>query len=405
MVIFFRKWMLFFGVMILLIPTDKIMAESTAEPTNLYSRACALIDGDSGRVLYGKEEENAMANASTTKILTCIVALENGNMEDVVTASKKAAAQPKVHLGMHEGEEFYLKDLLYSLMLESYNDAAVAIAEHIAGTTEEFAVLMNEKAKELGCKDTYFITPNGLDASDENGFHHTTASDLCQIMKYCTWDSVKSVEFCEITQKRNHTFQSLSGRSFSLNNRNAFFSMMDGVISGKTGFTADAGYCYVAALESNGKKYCIALLACGWPNNRTYKWDDAKELFAYGIKNYFYKASNETITIPHINVTNGHKKNETIEDWGKTVTLQPVADYMWQLEKEYLLKESEQITYELDIQKEYNASIESVTQVGTISFFLEEECLSIVPIYAGETVEKWTFRDLFQLIVKEYIRF
>lgn len=119
-----------------------------------------------------------MAMASTTKIMTCILALENGQEQTVATASAKAAAAPKVHLGVREGEQFLLGDLLYSLMLESHNDAAVMIAETIGGSVEEFASLMNEKAAAIGCTDTHFVTPNGLDASDAGGDHHTTAADL-----------------------------------------------------------------------------------------------------------------------------------------------------------------------------------------------------------------------------------
>ena len=101
-----------------------------------------------------------------------------------MTASANAVAQPKVHLGMHEGEAFYLGDLLYSLMLESHNDSAVAIAEYVGGSVEGFAAMMNEKARELGCVSTYFITPNGLDAQDSLGQHATTARELGLIMRY-----------------------------------------------------------------------------------------------------------------------------------------------------------------------------------------------------------------------------
>ena len=247
---------------------------------SMYSGSYALMDGDTGRVLKGKEASSPMANASTTKILTCIVTLERCSLEEKVTVSSKAASQPRVKMGIKEGEQYPLKDMIYGLMLESYNDCAVAIAEHVAGSTEQFARLMNEKALELGCKDTYFITPNGLDAEDENGFHHTTAEDLCRIMAYCTWESPMKEQFLEITQTRNYA---------SFVNRNSFLNQMDGVLTGKTGFTNKAGYCYVAAMEINGEKYCIALLACGWPNNKTYKWKDAKTLFEYGMEKYDIK--------------------------------------------------------------------------------------------------------------------
>ena len=117
------------------------------------------MDASTGRILYGKNEDLVRPMASTTKIMTCIVALENGNLSDPVTASQNAANQPKVHLGVYKGETFLLKDLLYSLMLESHNDAAMMIAEHVGGSKEGFAKLMNQKAKELGCSNYIFYYP------------------------------------------------------------------------------------------------------------------------------------------------------------------------------------------------------------------------------------------------------
>ena len=221
----------------------------------LYSKSCALTDGESDRILYGKEESLPLANASTTKIMTCILALENGEPDDVVTVSDLAAGQPKVHLGMQENEQFYLRDLLYGLMLESYNDCAYAIAEHLDGSVKAFAMRMNEKAKELGCIDTHFVTPNGLDMEDENGSHHTTAADLCRIMSYCTWKSPKSEEFVALTRTREHAFTDLEGKSFAVANKNVFLDMMGCAVTGKTGFTGKAGYCYVAAAEEGGPKF------------------------------------------------------------------------------------------------------------------------------------------------------
>ena len=149
--------------------------ESEIKPSDLYAQSAVLMDADSGRILFAKSGQKERPMPSTTKIMTCILTLENGNLSDTVAVSKNAAGQPEVKLGMKEGESYVLKDLLYSLMLESHNDSAVAIAEHIGGSVEGFAGLMNEKAEELGCFHTYFITPNGLDARDQQGIHHTTA--------------------------------------------------------------------------------------------------------------------------------------------------------------------------------------------------------------------------------------
>ena len=181
-------------------------------------------------------------------------------------------------MGVRKGEQYRLKDLLYGLMLESYNDAAVMIAEFIGGTREGFAAMMNEKARELGCKDTWFITPNGLDAqeTDEKGeihTHSTTAKDLARILLYCIQESPKKEEFLKITRTSDYYFTDESGkRAFSCRNHNALLTMMDGALTGKTGFTGGAGYCYTGALFRDGRLYIISLLGCGWPPHKTYKW-------------------------------------------------------------------------------------------------------------------------------------
>ena len=147
----------FSNVMCVFASTEESIEASQQANLSMYSKSYALLDADTGRLLVGKEEDNPMSNASTTKILTCIVALENCDLQDVATVSANAASQPRVRLGMKEGEQYPLKDMLYGLMLESYNDCAVVIAEHVAGSVEAFADMMNKKASEIGCKDTYFI--------------------------------------------------------------------------------------------------------------------------------------------------------------------------------------------------------------------------------------------------------
>ena len=231
------------------------------EPAELYARSAVLMDADSGRVLFGKDADAVRPMASTTKIMTCILALEylRKHPDQTIEVSDQAASQPKVHLGMQKGEVFYIKDLLYSLMLESHNDSAVAVAEGIAGSVEEFAKEMNAKAAEIGCKNTHFITPNGLDAEDEGGVHSTTAEDLAKIMRYCIMTSGEKETFLEVTRTKEYQFQDADRkRTFSCHNHNAFLDMMDGALSGKTGFTADAGYCYVGSLRRDDRTFIVA---------------------------------------------------------------------------------------------------------------------------------------------------
>lgn len=218
---------------------DKVQQSvQTKDELNLYAQSAVLMDASTGRVLYGKNEDIIRPMASTTKIMTCIIALEYGNLSDEVIASQNAASQPKVHLGVYKGEKFLLKDLLYSLMLESHNDAAMMIAEHVGGSMEGFAQMMNQKARDLGCSNTYFITPNGLDAKEEKDGqvkeHSTTAADLARIMNYCIGQSPKKEEFLEITGTQNYSFQDLDRkRNFSCINHNALLNSMNGAFSGK----------------------------------------------------------------------------------------------------------------------------------------------------------------------------
>ena len=200
---------------------DKHEKETAKEQLQLYAQSAVLMDADSGRVLYGKNPEAKLPMASTTKIMTCILALEYGDTEQIVEASSYAAGMPKVKLYVKEGEKYRLGDLLYSLMLESHNDSAVVVAEAVGGSVEKFAAMMNQKARDIGCYDTYFITPNGLDAKvNENGkVHSTTAADLAKIMAYCVMDSPKKEEFLEITRTQGYDFSNADGtRSFHCSN-------------------------------------------------------------------------------------------------------------------------------------------------------------------------------------------
>lgn len=260
--------------------------EKTApDPQELHAKAAVLMDADSGRILYGKNEREVLPMASTTKIMTCILALENGDFDRSVEVSAYAASMPDVQLHIRQGETYRLEDLLYSLMLESHNDTAIAIAEHVSGSVEAFVARMNEKAKQIGCTDTCFVTPNGLDAQEDGRIHSTTAADLAKIMSYCIRTSPQKERFLQITQTPSYQFES-SGRTFSCINHNAFLGMMEGALSGKTGFTGKAGYCYVGALKRDERTYVVTLLACGWPNHKTWKWLDTRKLMEYGIAEY-----------------------------------------------------------------------------------------------------------------------
>ncbi len=358
--------------------------ERAKAPTELYARSAVLMDADSGRVLFGKEENELRPMASTTKIMTCILALENQEEGQVVTASAYAAGRPKVKLGVKDQEQFYLKDLLYSLMLESHNDSAVVIAEGISGTVEEFAKLMNQKAEELGCHDTHFVTPNGLDDSDEDGIHSTTARDLAAIMRYCIMQSPKREEFLEITRTKNYQFSDVEGsRRFSCVNHNAFLYMMEGALTGKTGFTSDAGYCYVGALERDGRTFIVALLACGWPNNKSYKWKDTRKLMEYGIANYQYRDVWEDVALPDVKVKNGVEEKMPYE----TELLVPVQ-VEGKDEISLLLRADEGVQVKTELKDSLRAPVHEGDVVGNVRYFLEGEEIASYQVVTKKDVRE-----------------
>lgn len=370
--------------------SQSIQASEAPKETELYAKGAVLMDADSGRILYEKNGAQALANASTTKILTCILTLENCDLESQVTVSANAASQPKVHLGMREGQVFYLKDLLYGLMLESYNDCAVAIAEFIAGSTENFADMMNDKATEIGCTDSHFITPNGLDATDEDGFHHTTATDLAGIMRYCIKISEKSEEFLAITGAGQYSFCDVSEKnSYSCNNHNAFLQMMEGALSGKTGFTGTAGYCYVGALQRDDRTYIVALLACGWPNHKSYKWADARKLMQYGIDNYIKKDLNEILPdmtrIDPVEAVDGQG-----EGIGEKAWIMPVLQEQKGTE-ELLLGPGEEIVLKYELTESLKAPVQKGAYLGKVSYLLGDLVVKEYHITAENSVEKINF--------------
>lgn len=359
--------------------------ETPAELAQLYARSAVLMDAESGRVLFGKEADAPRPMASTTKIMTCILTLEAGIEEETAEVSENAVSQPKVRLGVQKGEQYKVKDLLYSLMLESHNDSAVVIAEAAAGSAEAFADKMNEKARKIGCRDTYFVTPNGLDGYDEGGAHSTTAADLARIMRYCIMESPEKEAFLEITKAPSYSFSDAGGkRTFSCRNHNAFLTMMDGALSGKTGFTGDAGYCYVGALEDDGRTFIVTLLACGWPNNKGYKWADTKKLMNYGKEHYQYETVEFETDFPAVRVKEGVSE--------KGLWKEAEAEMVCEGGKmELLLGDTEEVTTETILPDTLDAPVEQGETVGAVQVFLNGKAIRELEIKTGNSVKKRTF--------------
>lgn len=344
----------------------------------LFSTGAVLMDADSGRVLVSKNPEEPYAMASTTKIMTCILALELGRPNQVVVFSETAAAQPDVQMNAKAGEQYYLKDLLYSTMLESHNDSAVAIAEAIAGDVQSFAKLMDKKAEAIGCTKTNFVTPNGLDGTDEEGDHCTTAKDLALILRYCISISSKAEEFIEITGTPSYEFQELEGKRYvSCRNHNALLTSYEGAFTGKTGFTGKAGYCYTGAAKKDDKTMIIALLGAGWYPHRSYKWKDAVKLLNFGFENYDYQViGKENWEFPNITVVDGMEQTVGITTDAGTFS--------------YLLGKGEEMQCRVKYAKRLQAPVTKDTVVGTISYELNGQTIEQFQIYTKEGTEEST---------------
>ncbi|MDR1559124.1 MAG: D-alanyl-D-alanine carboxypeptidase [Clostridiales bacterium] len=280
-----RLSVVFLSLLIAAAPVRPAYAE-TARPDQIKEPAvkalgAVLMDYRTGRVLWGKNERAPMAMASTTKIMTAVLALESGRLDETCVASKRAAVAPPVKMGLSTGEKIKLSDLMYALMLESQNDAAVAIAEHIGGTVEGFCALMTEKAKTIGAMDTVFETPNGLDKGD----HHSTAYDMALITRY----ALANPEFVKLINTKEKSFSS-DKRSYSFNNKNRLLSEYKGANGVKTGFTGKAGHCFVGAAQRGDMELISVVLASGWGNTgKQCKWIDTKALLDYGFSNFKYR--------------------------------------------------------------------------------------------------------------------
>lgn len=351
---------------------------------DLYAKSAILIDADSKRVLYQKNGYEKRAMASTTKIMTCLLALENSNPDDVVEFSSYAASRPQVKLGAGSGSKFYMKDMLYSLMLESHNDTAVAIAESIAGSTLDFANMMNERAKSIGAVNTNFVTPNGLD----DPMHYTTAYDLALIAA----EAIKNEKFLEIVNQKSHTFTEIDGKgSYGVYNKDAFLEMMDGAIGIKTGFTGNAGYCFVGALKRDNRTFISVVLASGWPPSKTYKWKDTVKLMKYGIENYNYRVVFDGISeYKKLRVKEGQKACVGTYIEGNVSTLLSDWDMV-----EYV--------YDLPSDGELKAPVQKNQVVGRLHIMINGEEFTCLDICAKESVKEIDMEYSFMVVLKKFL--
>ncbi|MBE5758603.1 MAG: D-alanyl-D-alanine carboxypeptidase [Clostridiales bacterium] len=354
-------------------------------PTGAYAKSittpgksAALMEVSSGRLLFGKNEHEKLPMASTTKIMTCILALEMGRQEEIVTVSKNAAGVEGSSMYLAHGEKLPLIELLYGLMLSSGNDAAVAIAEHIAGDVKSFAELMNRKAAVLGAENTHFVTPNGL----HDDAHYTTAYDLALISCY----AMKNETFRKIVNTQSHHIPAgEQNREHWLKNKNRILSEYDGGCGIKTGFTKKAGRCLSAAAERNGMQLVAVVL------NDGDMFGSCKMLLDYGFQNY----SMQTLVRKGENFGNISVENGLSDE----VSIAAAESIILPLTEE----EVNIIERKLYAAEYLTAPVKKAFPAGQIEFFLNGELLAKTALITENEVSENTFLYHFFQIIRKHI--
>ena len=356
-----------------------------AEPSKaipLYALSAIVMEEETGRIVYAKDAGVRRAMASTTKIMTLLVALENADLEERVLVSEKAASQPKVHMNMRAGESYTLKDLLYAMMLVSYNDTAVAIAEHVGGSVEAFCEMMNERAYRIGAVNTQFRTPNGLDAEG----HYSTALDMAWILR----EVMQNETAVSIMQTKSYVIEPDEGhnRRIELTNKNPMLSAYEGTICGKTGFTGNAGLCLVNAAERDGVTLITVVLGSGWPPDSSRRVTDSRNLLQYGFENFYmrkYELDGQDTGI-RIPVRDGEMDEVTTAIQGNVT---------------YYVSEEDRIEIVYDLPYSLTAPLQKGAVLGEAQVVVNQRAVRTLPVVCCEDVRQATmqyygFRLLFQ---------
>lgn len=385
-----KKTLIF--ILLLIFTTYNI---SFADDLNLSGEGAILIDADTGQVLYEKNSHLKLHPASTTKIMTGILAIELGHMDDIVTIDEEVVSLTRgSHVALEPGEQMLFKDLLNALLIESANDSALAIAKHLSGSIEEFATLMNEKAKELGALDTKFVNPNGL--TDEN--HLTTAYDLSLMAKY----AMKNETFSKIVSNYTYTIPKTNKkdeeRHLWSSNKLLFSTdkiyvdgnyvpiQYEGITGVKTGYTTEAGNCLVAS-ATRGNQNLIAVIL---KSNGLEVFSDIHKLLNYGFEN-FEKAN--------ITVKNKFVDNIEINNGVIPVVAGITSDnLMISIPKNTLDK----IRAEVKINEDIQAPIKNGQTLGKVEYYLDDEYLGNVNISSTLDIEEIPSPTIFEKILDRW---
>lgn len=337
-----------------------------AEPA-ILAETGLVMDMQSGQILYGKEIDKQMYPASTTKVLTCIIALEKSDPQDMVKVSHRAAGEKGSAIGLQVDEELKIEDLLYALMLGSANDAAVAIAEHVAGSVEEFAVLMNQKAREVGAHNSNFVNPNGMPDPE----HYTTAEDLALISRY----AMQNKEFRSLVTTANHEIERGVPEEMKpqtwLWNSNQLLHRYTGALGVKTGYTVQAGQCLVAAAGREGREMLSVVLKCDGNSH----YSDSVALLNHGFNDF---ATSRLVLegqfVGGANVPGGKSQ----------VGLVTASDFFYSFPVDGEPKINQSIVTNEDLK----APVEQGEQIGHLVIMADGRELGQVNLLAAHTVER-----------------
>jgi D-alanyl-D-alanine carboxypeptidase (penicillin-binding protein 5/6) len=355
------------------------------EKPKVAAHGAILMDAETGRVLWGKNEHTPLAMASTTKIMTAIIALESGRANETVTVSSNAAAAPKVKMYLTAGEKIRLGDLMYALMLESSNDAAIAIAEHLHGTVEEFCAEMTEKARQIGALNTVFETPNGLD----KGEHRSTPYDLALIARY----ALSVPGFIELTNTMHASFAS-DMREYSFNNRNRLLHEFPGANGMKTGFTNKAGHCFVGAAKRDDMQLISVVLASGWGNaGKSQKWVDTKRVLNFGFDNFEFITFIEAQTIAG-NTQVTRSRTPSMEYAFENTVRIPIGNH-----------EKNSVYVELAAPKTFPAPIKEGDLLGVARIFIGTDFYHEIPLIATADAPRHDLKTSIEKILNQFFGF
>ena len=341
----------------------------------INSRAYVVIDRKSNTILVGKNENQKKKMASTTKIMTALVVIEHVNLSDIVEISKKAASTGGSRLGLKTGDKITISDLLYGLMMRSGNDAAVALAEYVAGSISDFANLMNEKANSLGLSNTHFVTPHGLDEDE----HYTTAYELALLSNYAMNNEI----FAKIVGTKNYTI-TINGYPKVLTNTNELLGVLNGVYGIKTGFTNGANRCLVTCCKrSNMDIICVVLGA----DTKKYRTTDSVKLIEYTFNNFTY-VNIEEILSNYFEIWKREKFHTITIAKGVSnhldITFEELPYSSIPIRNDLIDKLHVYINYESNL----NAPIIKGTSIGTMTLELEGTTIYYSNIFINTDIER-----------------